>query len=471
MNNKEISEKDAKELASAFGKLLVDIKRHEFYQGLVKIGMEHFAEDDITYHQKVLYKYLMYEDYLDLENLEDSDKITFKNCFSSMVKNYELLNCYILVSHYGVNPISSDGFDYYDMIKRYQFILLCLKRWKKLGYLEGDALNIQEAILSYYLGGAAKGLSIYDKIIIPHNVVLDARQLYYYCLMSKIVDEDFEKRSENAISTILEEDEESQYYKGLIYLLKEKPLDALDCFLLSSGYTYSKTLLNQDIKAIPFPKVKEISFTSDNYSVFDEYMHFHECMLALHGSNYKPAFCKFFKGDLESLEDCIKLEKANELSKYLYKDLYNRTVELSEEEYKARLSFFDSKLADSTDEVRSAFLSIQGGLQYVPDRVEHQIAMTIEAFKLNNFFYYAFLIYNYYFRKMLTQEEVIDLSFYVMHIAKEKFGDKILEIASQTTLSVLALRIIWPCYDVSTPIRQFILATPITIAKVSKKKE
>ena len=410
--------------------------------------------------ERNLYTFLSYYDDLGPE-IKESYKTFLISCLAKMVEDFKPLNSLIIVTKFGITPPYPVGRDYYNLQKKYEFILLCFEKWCNTDLINEKEKNVNEAILSYYLGGAAYGLSIFDKKIIPENNFLSAKELYYYCLMSKIVDIDFEKRADVAISTIKEEESEAQYYKGLIYLLKENKYDSLECFSMSDDLENSSTILNGDINKIRNPSKIQINPYSDSIDVLNDFIRFQECRVAFEGVNATPAIFRYFEGDTELLEEALKSEKANELSKLMYADLYGRNIELTEEEYKKRENYFKQRLLNEDGFARDLALATEKGIKELPiNCTEHQISLTIKMFTYKNAMFYANLIYYYYFKKQINIEALIDLSYYVIYVAKKELRVSFSDIASGTAISLITLNFISPHYDFSLPIKELIEKIP-----------
>lgn len=337
-----------------------------------------------------------------------------------------------------------------------------MKKWRnKFGK---DKNHIKDrAILIYYLGGAPLSYYLYDEIIDNGEYVLSARDYYYYTLNSKIVGIDLDEIANSALCSIKEDDDISEYYKGQIYCIINKHEEALSCFAKAKNFKYAQIMYNY-LKGLgeflPEPPKQNIDPDVVAYEVFDDYYYYHECYIAFRGFYHTSRIYYYFLGDKTKLQNTIKAEEAEIVVKKLYTDLRNRSVSLSKEEYNRRIKMLDDLLLTKDGMVRRAKLETDEGIIKTPEKAEIQIALTIENFEIENIDFYALLIYNYYFRGFIDQRAVINLSFYVMAVAKCKLKEKVFNSLFDVGLSVSAVMLLCP-FDLITHFKEICISTPL----------
>jgi len=415
--------------------------------------------------ERMLYIFLKNREVMD--EMDDLTKKWLSYCLESMVEAGKAYDCFTLTNYYGVIPKANNGADCYNLTKKIEFLRLCMKQW------EGDSIDYRkrignEAIMYYYLGGAAFCFLQFDDVIDCMEEAMSPKELYYYCLTSKIIAKDFDEISNDAIRRIKSDDDVSKYYKGQIYLLKGDKTQALELFKQSQIFRYSYIMmnyLNDGKENYHTPDVCSFDPTQQSYDIFEDFHFYHECLISFRGYETPSNIYNFFKVDKDAIENRVKMQEAEMLTEHLYTDLNNRTIPLSDEEYQKRIVLLDDLLGTKDPKVRRAFYETNQGIKDFPHKAEIQIGLTIENFEISDINFYAILIYNYYFRQIIDQEAVINLSSYVMAVAKRKMTkevfDKLFNVGLAAT-TVTALAVLCP-FDYLNPFKQLCMAPPLVL--------
>ena len=383
-------------------------------------------------------------------------------CFDYLLNNNYIYFCWYMVNNHHIEPNIKFSFDYYNLSKQISFFQLCMKIWD-MRYPENNLLLINKAILIYYLGGAPLSFLLFDEKIDDGDCSLSARDYYYYALTSKLVDVDFKSIYEDSICQIENEDDISLYYKGQILLLGGEKESALTLFNQASEFKYARIMsefLTNGIKNLPAPTKVILNPEESGYEIFEDFYHYHECEIAFNNYFEVSSIYRYFVGNSSQIQESIKKSEADVVATRMYTDLRNRSVTLTDEEYNKRLHMLDELLLNRDGMVRRALQETDEGIQRLPDKAEVQIALTIENFEIKNIDFYALLIYYYYFKGFIDQTSVINLSFYVIAVAKQKIKDKVFDKLFDIGLSVTAVTLLCP-FDFLTHFKQLCLAPPL----------
>jgi tetratricopeptide (TPR) repeat protein len=145
---------------------------------------------------------------------------------------------------------------------------------------------LNEAILSYYLGGNIETFRIFDEQLDDDSEALSAQALYYYAKAADEISWDADSIWNNCVEQLSDrrdKSDEDYYYLGRLYLLREERSKALDCFTRSLRFPFSalmiKALSEEDIdmNAIcELPRRKEIDIER-GVEQFNDYFHCREC--------------------------------------------------------------------------------------------------------------------------------------------------------------------------------------------------
>lgn len=430
------------------------------------IGINHIEQtwiDNITV--------LLYLFYKNKTKKDAVDTMVISNCLPKLIERSQIYDCYELVSVYGLTPPYNIAAAYYNQTKKIEFIRLCMKRWEDRFANDKRKRKGHEAILKYYLGGVVSCFISFETEL-DNGSSLTAQEYYYYCLTSKILGIEFEQISSDAMKSISDNDFVAQYYKGLICLLRDNKEEARQYFKESSAdFEYSKILYEEQENALVQPYGITIDPEKDDYSVFDDYIHYFECYLAFNNINQIPGLYNAYKGDTLGVENKLKEHEAYLLSQYMHNDLYGREVKLTEEEYNKRINHFNQILINKDGFARELFLDTEEGIDRLPvECAEHQIALTIKMYRYKNWSFYAYLIYYFYFKQKIDREAVIYLSLYVTYVAEKILKKDLAEIATGTVLSLMALRLLTPFYDWSIPIQQLLATAPFSLTNTNKSE-
>lgn len=443
----ESVENDAEnEILSSIASSMLKILKDQANKASMRIDI---SQDIDAYSKKqliggaehLLYTYLINKSAFD--NCGELTKAWLGKCLEDLVEEGKGYDCYIIMHQFDIVPNASIGFDCFNLTKEIEFLRLCMKRFSELKEQEDHELQGEEAIMYYYLGGAAFSFYQFDSVLDCRYELLSPKEYYYYSLTSKILGKDFEQISEDSLRNIIDDNILANYYKGHIYLLKGMKVEAIEYFRRSLPFTYAERMLNylvDDIQDITSPKrvfVETESIEGAIYSIFEDYYHYHECLIAMKGYSLVPKISHYFYGNKQQLEDSLKIVEANKLSRYLYSDLKGRSKSLSEDEYNKRVAILNELLVNRDSKVRGAFFDTDKGIKVYQCDAEHQIALTIHEFAFENVDFYAILIYYYYFNKYISEEAVINLSMYVMAIAKLKVKKELYDSLFNASVSLI----------------------------------
>lgn len=436
-----------------------------------------YADKDEDYLLRKVY--LLFKATKTFERFNEFDKCKeflshlFKKCLDANL----FYCCYIMVNHYGVIIKSNDAYDYHNYVKKIEHLLLCDKQWNlNKGFSYYD--DLERTILFYYLGGipnAAYQFLLYYRSVSRKyiNYQFTPRQLYYLSLTSKFVEDNFDEISNFSILNIKEEDNISLYYKGQIYYLQYNIDSALECFEKSKDFLFSQIMYDyikygkQELKQ---PEVITINPEKDDYNVFHDYYFYHECYVAFKGYDNGSRIFNYFIGDKDLIIENVKDIEADRMAEQMYIDLKNRSVSMSKEEYERRIKMLDDLLLTKDGMVRRAIQETDEGIKRIPEKAEVQIALTIENFEIENIDFYALIIYNYYFRGIIDQQAVINLSFYVIAVAKNKLKSQIFDKLFDIGMSVTAVMLLCP-FDIITHFKNLCLSTPLVAFVGSNLKQ
>ena len=425
---------------------------------------------------KLLYIFLTNKAFLEKnkDSIKNIKEQLLKRCLYDFLEHKSPYSIFLITNNFDFIPDANIGFDCYNLCKTIDFLRLCSEKWHMSEGIDSHYILAEEAILFYYLGGTALSFKLFDEVLDTDYHELSAKELFYYSLVSYLTDIDFLSISSFAVNCISPEEDESLYYKGHIHLLRGEIKEAISCFQSSSSLVYAKWMtayLIDKKEIIQSPKVRSINPESDSYNVFTPYYHYHECLIAIKGYNISPTIANYFRGEKEPLIENIRVHKAEELSKVLYLDLNNRLVELAEDEYKKRITILNELLGERDPKVRRAFFETMKGIELNLDP-EIQLALTIQEFECENADFYAVLIYNYFFRKLINIEQVIYLSFYVVYIAKKKIRKETFDALFNAGMSFIsAVKVLSP-YGCIAQFKKLCLSPSLHIAiDLSKERK
>ena len=447
----------ADDLSSPLNKILDNLwERVQIGHVIIAFSDEfnaHIKKELIGGAERLLYIYLNNKAAFDF--CEELSKIWLSKCLDDLLEDSKGYACYIIMHQFDIIPNARIGFDCYNLVSEIEFLRLCMKRYAENACVDEHYLLGEETIMYYYLGCSAIAFLQFDTKLDCLYDTLSPKEYYYYSLTSYLIDVDFEQVSTSAILNINSCDALSYYYKGHIYLLLGKRECAIDCFKKSVDFPYAKRMLDYliyNIVDISSPQKVFLDPEHDElmYSKFEEYYHYHECLIAMKGYFMTPKIWYYFHGNTKHLEESLRITEANKLSKYLYSDLKGRARELTEDEYHMRISILNELLINRDSKARAAFFDIDKGIKEYACDAEHQIALTIQEFAFDNIDFYAIIIYYYYFNRLISEEAVINLSMYVMAVAKEKMKAEIYNTLFATSVSfVTAISILSPYCSIS----------------------
>jgi tetratricopeptide (TPR) repeat protein len=372
-------------------------------------------------------------------------------------------NILTIAENFGDIPLHWLFHYFEDAATKTRHFSLLLEYYQKAKTFDTHTLLSHKALLHYYLGGNVSAYIIYDEQLDNGTTPLNSQELYYYAKSATDIHIDHQTVIANCIAELTPTSPTDHYYLAQLYYLQGNTEQAIVHFTLSRSFIYSAIMLcylNDDgslqsqlsdqIRQYTFPAIShQIDIAATDLSQFATYFHQSECLQAINHliDTYelplnvtKEPFWAVFT---------LTYDAENELYNKIRKIETEETIQKLHETFAdALLENIPESADDTIKDLKHRLIECSGyNVKEIVDtllndiqkgyRIDNQIGMRIEIWKLKQPKLYLYIIEYFYLIESIDSKQTFTLFLYLLKIFKEKKEEKIKELQEKLIIDFL----------------------------------